>query len=91
MAGQVSTVSAEGQVTIPREIRLHLGLDGEVAVEWLIDRDGEVRLRPMRDSVEAIIGSVPALAGTDPGDFDELIADAMEEAADRVVAAMRRS
>jgi AbrB family looped-hinge helix DNA binding protein len=43
-----STVSSKGQVTIPQEIRVRLGLKEGDRVEFVVE-DGKTLLRPARD------------------------------------------
>lgn len=44
----VSTITSKGQVTIPVEVRRHLSVDTNDKVAFVIDDDGEVRLRAPR-------------------------------------------
>lgn len=102
MKQAVSTITSEGQVTIPTEIREHLGVDAADDVVFVIGEKGKVELRPVRPSLaqvrgvvptlqalEAVFGSVPALPGRETTDFEDQIRDAMEEEAERIVANMR--
>ena len=60
--GRTSTVSSKGQVTIPQEIRIRLGLKEGDRVEFVIEDDKTV-LRPARaerNPFEAWVGALPA-------------------------------
>ena len=83
-----ATVTSQGQVTIPVEVRRHLGLTKGTRVTFVIDEDG-VRLVPARFTLETALGAVPAIPGMS-ADFDREIEEAMEDEADRVVGRMGR-
>jgi AbrB family looped-hinge helix DNA binding protein len=78
----VATVTSRGRVTIPVEVRRHLGLEPGDQVAFTID-GGIVRLQPPRFTLETVIGSVEPLPRADTDDFDAQIAEAMEDAAER--------
>lgn len=80
----VSTVTEKGQVTIPAEVRRTLGIHRGEKVIFLIE-GGDVRLKPVRFTLETVFGSVPALPSRDTVDFDEQIDEAMEEEAEHIV------
>ena len=81
----VSTMTSKGQVTIPVEIRRHLGMVPTDKVAFVLTDDGRVKVRPARSTLESVIGSVPPLGDRDRGDFEDLIEEAMEEEAERIV------
>jgi AbrB family looped-hinge helix DNA binding protein len=59
-----SRISRNGQVTIPIEIRHHLGLKEGDKVEFVLDR-GRIFLRPAqpeRNPFEAYVGALPAFS-----------------------------
>ncbi len=85
----VSTITSKGQVTIPAEVRRHLGLGTGEKIAFVIGPDG-VQVRPVRFRLESVFGSIEPLPGTTTEDFERQIEEASEEAAERVVAAMRR-
>jgi AbrB family looped-hinge helix DNA binding protein len=76
-------LTSQGQVTIPAEVRRHLGLRKREKVTFLIGDDG-VRIVPARYTVESAFGAIPALPGTSQ-DFDQEIDEAMEDEADRII------
>ena len=41
-----ATVTSKGQVTIPKRIRDELGLSAGTAVEFVLEEDGTIRVRP---------------------------------------------
>lgn len=51
-----STVTSQGQVTLPKEVREHLHLAAGDRLEFLIEDGGAVRLRPVSGSVQALFG-----------------------------------
>lgn len=60
--GRTSTVSSKGQVTIPQEIRIRLGLKEGDRVEFVVE-EGKTLLRPAHDDenpFEAWVGAFPA-------------------------------
>jgi AbrB family looped-hinge helix DNA binding protein len=57
---RTSSVSPKGQVTIPAEIRLLLGVRPRDRVAFEVS-DGQVFIRPARRSLELLYRSIPAL------------------------------
>jgi AbrB family looped-hinge helix DNA binding protein len=57
---RTSSVSPKGQVTIPAEIRLLLGVRPRDRVAFEVS-DGQVFIRPARRSLESLYRSIPAL------------------------------
>lgn len=80
----ISTVTEKGQVTIPAEVRKRLGISRGEKVAFLIEGD-DVRLKPVRFTLESVFGSVPALPSRETDDFEDQIEEAMEEETDRIV------
>jgi AbrB family looped-hinge helix DNA binding protein len=78
-----ASVSSQGQVTIPAEVRRKLGLAKRAKVTFLI-ADDRVELLPPRFTLESVFGSVDPLPNQSV-DFDREIEDAMEDHADEVV------
>jgi len=64
---------------MPAEVRRELGLSAGDSVLWTKDAAGNTVVRPLRYTVEELDGIVPALAGRETGDFDDLIAEAFED------------
>jgi AbrB family looped-hinge helix DNA binding protein len=51
-----STVTNQGQVTLPKEVREHLHLAAGDRLEFVIEEGGAVRLRPVSGSVQELFG-----------------------------------
>ncbi|MEB3343255.1 AbrB/MazE/SpoVT family DNA-binding domain-containing protein [Okeania sp.] len=49
-------VSDRGQITIPEEIRNYLKLNAGSKIEFVIDEQGEVKIIPLKFSVEDLSG-----------------------------------
>ncbi|GGA59314.1 AbrB/MazE/SpoVT family DNA-binding domain-containing protein [Okeania sp. KiyG1] len=49
-------VSDRGQITIPQEIRDYLKLNAGTKIEFVIDEEGEVKIIPLKFSVEDLSG-----------------------------------
>ena len=81
----VSTVSSKGQVTIPVDVRRHLGVTSADKVSFVFLDGGRIELRPARYSVSDLRGIVPALPGRETDDFEDQIDEAQQGLADRVV------
>jgi len=81
----VSTVSSKGQVTIPVDVRRHLGVTSADKVSFVFLDGGRIELRPARYSVSDLRGIVPALPGRETDDFEDQIEEAQEALADRIV------
>ena len=83
----VSTITSEGQVTIPLAVRRHLGVGSHDRVAFVIDGE-DVKLRPVAFTIESVRGSVPALPGRETIDFADQIEEAKEERAAELVRRM---
>jgi len=58
----VSTATSEGQVTIPIEVRKHLGLKANNKVVFMIDAEGKVQLKvPRYPDVASLSGAAGSL------------------------------
>jgi AbrB family looped-hinge helix DNA binding protein len=79
----VSTITARGQVTIPREIRDQLGVSDSGKVAFILDESGKVELRPVRYTLSALRGIIPALPQADADGIDTQISDALAEGASK--------
>lgn len=53
-----STVTAKGQVTIPKNIRTLLKIDRGSRVEFLVDKSGTVSILPVASDVTALKGMI---------------------------------
>jgi AbrB family looped-hinge helix DNA binding protein len=50
------TITTEGQVTIPKEIRDHLNLNTGSKVDFVIDENGTVKLIPLNVPIQSLSG-----------------------------------
>ncbi|MFQ3318082.1 MAG: antitoxin PrlF [Natronomonas sp.] len=51
---QDATVTSKGQVTIPKEIRDRLGIESGTEVEFEVQEDGSVTIRPKKPAMERL-------------------------------------
>jgi len=51
-----ATITSKGQVTIPRKVREHLRLGAGDKVDFVIEVDGSVLVRPLAGSVRELFG-----------------------------------
>ncbi len=81
-----ATITSKGQITLPREVRDHLHVREGDRVEFEIDRDGEVRVRPMTGSVEDLFGMLrrPGTPARSLQEIDEGIATLARKEDERV-------
>jgi antitoxin PrlF len=78
----VSTVTSQGQVTIPAKVRRRLGLHSGDTIVFVFDDDGNVRLRvPRFPSVASLRGVAGSLA--EPLSWDQVRRMAHEDARSR--------
>ena len=78
----ISTISRKGQITIPAAVRRHLGVGTADKVAFIIATEGAVELRPIRFTLESVLGSLPALPN-ESADLECEIEEAVTEAAAR--------
>lgn len=52
----LATLTSKGQVTLPKEIRDALKLDAGAKLDFLLQPDGSLTVRPLTRSVSAIVG-----------------------------------
>jgi antitoxin PrlF len=87
MRSVVSTISTKGQVTIPAEIRRHLGVGDHDQVAFVIENN-QVRLQPVEFTLASAYGSVEPTSH--PEDFETVTSKAKEERAKRAIAKLKR-
>ena len=80
-----ATITRQGQITIAADVRSHLKLTKPGKVAFRIDDAGGVRLVPVTSTLESVFASVPPLPDRETADFEDQIAEAMEDEADRIV------
>ena len=78
MYASVATITETGQLTVPPEVRRHLGLTAGDLVAFVIGEDEVVRLRPLAsatlDALQGSAGSLPQ-----PLSWDEMLETANED------------
>lgn len=52
----LATLTSKGQVTVPKEIRDALNLDSGAKLDFSLQPDGSVNVRPMKNSVASLFG-----------------------------------
>ena len=74
-----STITSKGQVTIPKEVREHLGLKQGDRIFFVIERSGEVKIKvPKYPNLESLAGAAGTL--DTPLEFEEMLRIAREDA-----------
>lgn len=74
----VSTISSKGQVTIPADIRRKLGVNAADKIAFVVTEDERVEVRPVRFTLESVLGSIEALPN-ESLDLEREIEEATEE------------
>ncbi len=80
------TLTSKGQVTIPQEVRKQLGLHQGDRIEFQIEVDGSLRLRPVTRSVRELAGILhrPDLQARSLQDMNEDICEWMASENERI-------
>lgn len=81
-----STLTRQGQITLPQEVRSHLGVSEGDRLEIVLGEDGSVRLLPLRGSVRRLSGLLRR-EGAPPlrvEELDEAIAEVVAEDDERI-------
>jgi len=52
----LATLTSKGQVTLPKEIRDALKLDAGTKLDFSLQSDGSVNVRPLKNSVASLFG-----------------------------------
>ncbi len=74
----ISTISSKGQLTIPAEVRRHLGVQSHDKVAFVIESEGEVKLKvPRYTDIDSVVGKAGSLKT--PLSWREMRAIAKEE------------
>ena len=53
-------MSSKGQITVPEDVRLKLGLKPGDRVRFLVEPDGRVRMLPARRDISELVGILAA-------------------------------
>mgnify|MGYP000220362129 CR=1 FL=1 len=90
MRSQTAAMTRKGQVTVPKEFRKKLGATLPDRVEFAENEAGEIVIRPVRLTVDDLFGIFPPIPGREDADVDELVREAMDDMADRIVEDLSR-
>ena len=52
-------MTSKGQITVPKDVRLKLGLKPGDRVRFLVESDGRVRLLPAKRDIGELVGILP--------------------------------
>lgn len=66
-----ATLTSKGQLTIPKEVREHLGVDTGDRVNFLVQDDGTVLVQPLTRDVRDLAGLLRR-PGTRPVSIEEM-------------------
>jgi len=66
-----ATVTSKGQITLPKEVRDHLGLERGDRVDFSIDAEGNVQVRMAKRSVSELFGFLKR-PGATPASIEQM-------------------
>jgi len=74
-----ATVTSKGQITLPKDIRMHLGVGAGDRVEFRIAPDGTVTVTPQSGSARRLFGVLcrPDRTGISVEAMDSAVSDAL--------------
>jgi AbrB family looped-hinge helix DNA binding protein len=52
-------MTSKGQITVPKDVRLKLGLRPGDRIRFLLEADGRVRLMPAKRDISELVGILP--------------------------------
>ena len=52
-------MTSKGQITVPKDVRLKLGLKPGDRVRFIVEADGRVRLLPAKRDISELVGILP--------------------------------
>ncbi len=52
-------MTSKGQITVPKDIRMKLGLKPGDRIRFLLEADGRVRLMPAKRDISELVGILP--------------------------------
>ena len=80
-----ATVTSKGQITLPKDIRMHLGVGAGDRVEFRIASDGTVTVTPQSGSARRLFGFLgrPDLAAISVEAMDSAVAGTLAEDLER--------
>ena len=82
----IATVTSKGQITLPKEVREHLHLTEGDRVEFVIEGEGKVHVRPVAGSVRSLFGCLRDARRASPSleEMEERLLDALAEDNERI-------
>ena len=73
-------MTTKGQITVPKDVRLKLGLRPGDRVRFIVEDDGRVRLLPAKRDISELVGMLPKpKRALTLEEMDEAIARAVAE------------
>lgn len=80
------TLTSKGQITIPKEIRDQLGVTAGDRIEFVLEPDGTVTMRPARHPARELYGFLarPGRHAPGPVDADLEVAEALAQDQERI-------
>jgi len=69
-----ATLTSKGQVTIPKRIREQLGLEAGTKIEFVLDDDGSLHVRPKKPPMERL-GAIQEQLSSREVDIDRMRRD----------------
>ena len=71
----LATVTDKGQVTVPKEIRDRLGIEPGVKLDFQIEPDGSLRVRPLKRGAAGLYGLLrdPRRSASSVVEMDEAV------------------
>lgn len=78
-------LTQKGQLTMPAEVRRHLGVGPRDRIEWVIADDGHVEVQVARSRVREMAGRIKPLPGREGLDYEEVRHLILEDLADKSV------
>ncbi len=81
-----ATITSKGQITVPKEVRKHLGLRRGDRVDFSIDAEGNVQMRAAKRSVRELFGFLkrPGAAPVSIEEINESIAQSRQADDERI-------
>ncbi len=77
----LATVTVKGQVTVPKAIRDHLKIESGTQLDFKLNDDGSISVRPLKRSALSIVGLLkrPGRAAVTVAQMNQAVADAAAE------------
>lgn len=81
-----ATITSKGQLTLPKEVRARLGVGAGDQVEFEVEEDGTVTVRPVKGTALGLFGLLRPAPGssTSVQDMDQAIADTVAADDERI-------